>query len=39
MVEKWYVELIKGLCEEQNIKFEGQSNLYGSAENGAENRR
>lgn len=34
MAEKWYVELIKGLCEEQNIKFEGQSNLYGRAEKG-----
>lgn len=32
MAEKWYVELIKGLCEEQDIKFEGQSNLYGRAE-------
>lgn len=32
MAEKWYVELIKGLCEEQNINFEGQSNLYGKAE-------
>lgn len=29
MAEEWYVELIKGLCEEHNIKFEGQSNLYG----------
>lgn len=32
MAEKWYVELIKGLCEEQSIKFDGQSNLYGKAE-------
>ena len=29
MAEEWYVELIKGLCEEYSIKFEGQSNLYG----------
>ena len=34
MAEEWYVELIKGLCEEHNIKFEGQSNLYGKTEKG-----
>ena len=34
MAEKWYVELIKELCEEKKIKFEGQSDLYGRAENG-----
>ena len=32
MAEEWYVELIKTLCEGKNIKFDGQSNLYGKAE-------
>ena len=32
MAEKWYAELIKELCEEKKIKFEGQSDLYGKAE-------
>ncbi len=32
MAEKWYMELIKELCEEKKIKFEGQSNLYGRVE-------
>lgn len=32
MAEKWYVELIKELCEEKKIKFEGQSNLYSGTE-------
>lgn len=35
MAENWYVELIKNLCEEVMIKFEGQSDLYGRAENGS----
>ena len=32
MAEKWYVELIKKLCEEKKINFEGQSDLYGGEE-------
>ncbi|RGO24703.1 DUF2971 domain-containing protein [Dorea sp. OM02-2LB] len=32
MAEEWYVELIKTLCEEKKIKFDGKSNLYGKAE-------
>lgn len=34
MAEEWYVELIKTLCDEKKIKFDGQSNLYGKAEKG-----
>ena len=29
-----YVELIKTLCDEKKVKFDGQSNLYGKAEKG-----
>lgn len=29
MAEKWYVELIQGLCQKEEIKFDGRSNLYG----------
>lgn len=32
LAEKWYVNLIKGLCEEYEIPFNGQSNLYGKEE-------
>lgn len=32
MAEEWYVDLIKTLCEDKKIKFDGKSNLYGKAE-------